>query len=428
MGSSLFNYFETLIALAVMFTMLVAAHELGHYLFARLFNMGVEEFAIGFGKRPILQWMRRTYTIPIRPGEIASIEHSGPSKFDLESAASRPPEDMVEIDTPSGKALRETTRFTVRAWPLGGFVRIKGMMPEEDGSETKIAGGFYSKPPWQRLIVLFAGPLFSVLAGILILAPIFMIEGSIPNLKPVLGPLLKGGAAMKAGLKEGDRIASIDGKPVATFYNVVQLVRDSQNKTLNFGVVRGNQTLYFPVKPDYDEKPTHVLDATLEPTKETRRQWKLNAQPTFDPAPPVKALLMACSFPVTAVAGLGDIVVHPSTFKDQVGGPLSITTATYDTVKMGFSSILRLAALLSISIGILNLLPVAPLDGGQIVLAIAEMCRKGRRLSIQFQSMVTMFGFAFMVVLIICVCCVDISRIIDNGKAPKESPPAKATK
>ena len=84
---------------------------------------------------------------------------------------------MVEEESPSGKILRETTRFTVRPWPLGGFVRIKGMLPEEDGSETTIAGGFYNKPPIQRLVVLFAGPLFSVLAGILILTPLYMTTG-----------------------------------------------------------------------------------------------------------------------------------------------------------------------------------------------------------------------------------------------------------
>jgi len=424
---SLFYYAETGLVLVTMFTLLVAAHELGHYLFARLFNMGVEEFAIGFGKRPIWQWMKRTYEIPILPGEVAEIVRTGPAKYDIESFSARAPEDMVEVETPKGKILRETTRFTVRAWPLGGFVRIKGMMPEEDGSEIKIAGGFYSKSPWQRLVVLFAGPMFSVLAGMLILAPLFMIEDGKPNNRPVLGMLLPNGAAGKAGLKQGDKVLSVDGKATPTFYNIVTIVRESQNKTLDFEVQRGMSTLHIPVRPELEDQPSQILLPNLELSTETKRQVKLGAGPTFDPLGPGDAVLKACSFPISTVAGLADIVIHPSKFKNEVGGPLSITTTTYETVKMGFSPILRLAALLSISIGILNLLPVAPLDGGQIVLAVAEMFRR-RRLSMQFQSLVTMFGFAFMVMLIISVFCVDISRLIKTNKPAKNPPPIKATK
>ena len=115
-----------------MISALVAAQELGHYLFARLFGMGVEEFAIGYGKKPLFTWLRKPYKVR---------GHSG--------------EDLGES---------ETTDFTVRPWPLGGFVKIKGMMPEEDGSEINVRGGFYNKPPWQRFVVLLAGPAFSVVS------------------------------------------------------------------------------------------------------------------------------------------------------------------------------------------------------------------------------------------------------------------------
>src|SRR5947207_10630088 len=101
--------FDLLVATVflLMLCVLVAAHELGHYLFARLFGMGVEEFAIGFGKRPLWVWMRKTY----------------------------------KVDDPKVQDLTETTDFTVRPWPLGGFVKIKGMLPEEDGSEVAVPGG-----------------------------------------------------------------------------------------------------------------------------------------------------------------------------------------------------------------------------------------------------------------------------------------------
>ena len=228
---SIFYYLETAVVLVVMFSVLVAAHELGHYLFARLFNMGVEEFAIGFGKKPIFQWMKRTYTIPIKDDEVAAIVHTS-SGIDIEGSGHRPAEDMVEEESPSGKILRETTRFTVRPWPLGGFVRIKGMLPEEDGSETTIAGGFYNKPPIQRLVVLFAGPLFSVLAGILILTPLYMTTGQgVPDLSPQIGAVSPEGPAGKAGLKEKDIVDSVDGKPISKFYELISIVRALKKRT-----------------------------------------------------------------------------------------------------------------------------------------------------------------------------------------------------
>ncbi len=249
-----------------MFTVLVAAHEFGHYIFARLFNMGVEEFALGFGKRPVFQWMRRTYVVPLREGEVAELSRTPEGKFDLESSGTRPHEDIQEIDTSSGKALREVTRFTVRAWPLGGFVRIKGMMPEEDGSETTIAGGFYNKPPWQRLIVLFAGPLFSVLAGLLILAPLYMTVGVMKrDNKPIIGPVIKGGPAYVAGLHEGDTVTSIEGSPVKTFYDLNRVVRDSANKTLSIGILRAGQPLLLHVTPEPFD--VHHAGAGCEPRR-----------------------------------------------------------------------------------------------------------------------------------------------------------------
>ncbi len=135
------------------------------------------------------------------------------------------------------------------------------------------------------------------------------------------------------------------------------------------------------------------------------------------------------SAPIAAVSGIFDMVRHPSTIKDQVGGPISITTATYQTVKMGIPAIFELAALLSISVGVLNLLPVVPLDGGQMVMALAEMFRRGRRLSTQVQSVVNAAGLAFMCVLIIGVFFVDIKRLADSHSPTKDSKPViKTTK
>lgn len=427
------NYIETGVALVVMFTLLVAAHEYGHYLFARMFNMGVEEFAIGFGRRPLLQWMHRTYQIRMLPGQVPAIEHGGVPKFDIEGGTPRPASDMVVLETASGKVLRETTRFTVRAWPLGGFVRIKGMLPENDGSETKIAGGFYSKPPWQRLLVLFAGPLFSVLAGVLILVPLYMVEGTQkPDNKPIIGEIVKDGPAWKAGLKEGDTVTAIDRKPIQTFYDVNAIVRDSADKRLDFSILRDGHPLSLIVVPeiDKDQEPSMVFAPGLKPTDQKRLQAKLltKFRVMREPVGFVAALDTAVSQPIQLVVGLVSMVHHPAKIKDDVGGPISIGAVTYGAVQTGFGSVVELAALLSISIGVLNLLPVAPLDGGQMTLAFAELLRGGRRLSMQVQSYVGGLGLVFMCVLIVGVFCIDIGRLLPSPSHAKEPVPKAATK
>jgi len=419
-------YLLVALVMVVMFSVLVAAHEYGHYIFARLFNMGVEEFAIGFGKPQLITWMRRRYQIPLKEGEVPFIEHEGPVKFDLESSG-RPKEDIQVIDGPDGQILEEVTRFTIRAWPLGGFVRIKGMLPEDDGSETKIAGGFYSKPPWQRLIVLFAGPLFSVLAGIAILTPLYMVEETKPDNKPVIGIIIKDTPAEKAGLLTGDRIKSIDGKPISTFYDVVTIVRVSQDKQLDFEIERKGQPLHIKVTPELEKDKSPVLKPDLSFSEDFKQQAKLGANPTRVTMAFGEALINASTIPFVAIDGLLGVVRHPSTMKETVSGPITITRISAETVKLGIPAILQFAAILSISVGIFNLLPVAPLDGGQIMMALAEMCRRGKRLSIQVQTVVNGVGLMLMCLLIVCVLFIDVGRITGNHDSAKPAP-KKASK
>ncbi len=254
------NYPLVGIVFLLMISILVAAHELGHYLFARMFNMGVEEFAIGFGKRPLVTWMRRTYRVD--PPDPSVETPSG------ESAAT-PDAQHPAPNAPT----TETTDFTIRAWPLGGFVRIKGMLPEDDGSEVKIPGGFYSKPPWQRFLVLLAGPLFSVAAGVLMLIPIFMLAGIMrPSNEPVIGQVTKDSPAETAGLRQGDRIVSIAGKPVRTFFDFHSVVRDSGGKKLSLELERDGAPLRVEVVPLQRKEATGVYGPNLEPTPDERRQ------------------------------------------------------------------------------------------------------------------------------------------------------------
>ncbi|HEY0867649.1 MAG TPA: M50 family metallopeptidase [Fimbriimonas sp.] len=405
------EYLWIAIVFVTMISILVAAHELGHYLFARLFNMGCEEFAIGFGKPTLATWMRRRYKIPLKPGQDPMI--SQVSEGSALEGGDKPVERRLVDD---GTAIEEVTDFTVRPWPIGGFVRIKGMMPEEDQSETRIPGGFYSKPPWQRLIVLFAGPMFSVLAGILVLVPLYIYKGiDKPVDRPVLGELAKEGPAVRAGLQKGDRILTIQGQPISTFYEVLSIVRESPEVPLRFEYDRQGERRTTVVTPVKDPHPTMIIGPGLVPTPDTKIQAKIGAgwQVETVQLPFRVAVGEAFQQPVMAVKSLVAVFAKPARFETQMGGPATMVAATGALAKQGVDKVLWLAAMLSISIGIMNLLPVPPLDGGQMVVAFAEMLRGGRRLSIKSQSLANVVGGLFVIALMLGAVSVDIKRFIE---------------
>lgn len=426
--NTLFEYVEYGIVFVVMISVLVAAHELGHYLFARMFNMGVEEFAIGFGSKPLFTWMRRSYVIPIKPGDDPNNTGQGnPHAADglarLEGSGA--PREIERIDTPNGPALRETTVFTVRPWPVGGFVRIKGMLPEEDGSETRIPGGFYNHAPWQRFLVLLAGPLFSVLAGIAILTPIFMIDGQTKAQNvPVVGGLTVGQPADRAGIQTGDVIKSVNGTPVDTYYQLVGLVQSSKGSTLRFAVQRDGLTHILFVTPELDKVPRPVLGPNLEPTDQMSTAYRIGVLPSDKKTRLAfgAALGEAVQAPIEAVIGILKLFAKPSNFSESVSGPVTMVQLTARAVDAGIWPVLTLSALLSISVGIFNLLPVAPLDGGQMLLAFTEMLRRGKRLSMKAQVYASGVGLTLVAALVVTVLFTDVTRLTgkkDDGPAIK---------
>lgn len=375
----------TILAFFLIVTVLVAAHEYGHYLFARIFKMGVEEFAIGFG-RPYWVWRRKAY------------------------------------DTPNGP---EETEFTLRPLPLGGFVRIKGMISETenplDDSTSNIPGGFYSKSPFARFMVLFAGPLFSVIAGIAILVPMYMAQG-LPqrSTKPIIGSLGEGGPAASAGLKIGDLVLSIDGQPIKRFSDLVFTVRDRANQPLAFAVERDGKVINTVITPILGPDPTPVLDEHLEETGVLKKQGRILAGPEEERVPATfgQALGRAVSAPIEMIKSLFGIATGQRKASEEVGGPITMFKATQKTVEIGVTKVIELGALLSISIGIFNLLPIHPLDGGQMLVAFLEMLRKGKRLSLKARESISKVGLAMLALIFFGVFYVDIVRWIIPEKKP----------
>jgi membrane-associated protease RseP (regulator of RpoE activity) len=175
---------------------------------------------------------------------------------------------------------KSDTEFSLLVLPLGGFAAIRGMHPRSDGSEADIPGGFYSKPALARLVALGAGPLFSVVFGVLVFAGLYLAQGRVESInEPRLGKVTEGGPAAKAGLVEGDEIVSVNGKPVEDFYGMVQVTsrsfteKDGKREPLpvTFVVRRDGQEKTVAVLPEVGKEPTPVLKPDLDFDIATKR-------------------------------------------------------------------------------------------------------------------------------------------------------------
>lgn len=310
---------------------------------------------------------------------------------------------------------RKGTEYSLLLLPLGGFARIEGMVPKEDGSEWHEEGGYFSKGPFARFMVIFAGPLFSFLLGSVLLTGAIYGKGKPEMTKePILGTVTKDGAAAEAGLKAGDRILSVDGKPIAKFFDSVLSIRDSGGKTVSIVVDRDGKQMTFSVTPKLDKAPTPVLDADWKPTKETRLQSKIGVAPKINYLPIAfsEAAIIGLKAPAVLVGNLLlTLVTKPSEVSEGVGGITQVAAATHDAAKDGIYSLLELAGGLSISLGFMNLLPIYPLDGGRMLFTIIEALRGNKRIDLKIQHTLSTVGVMLIVLLFIAATTMDISRL-----------------
>ncbi|MEQ1821018.1 MAG: M50 family metallopeptidase [Fimbriimonadaceae bacterium] len=372
-----------ILQIALMFTVLVAAHELGHFLVARFFKMEVEEFSIGMG---LPKWVY---------------------------------------------ARRNGTEFTLRAIPLGGFVRVKGMEPENDGSEVDIPNGFYSKGPMPRIWMLLAGPVFSMIAGVILLTFVWGTQGQlVGDNAPVVRMLVEGSPAAKAGIKLDDKIVSVDGLPIKDFFSVIKVVRENKGTPVTFVVERAGKQEAIVATPEIDNKPTPYALPDLSLSGEERVQAKVGIGYGMIRKPLSFGAAFAQAFvsPVLMAKELLSRLTNLEKLKEAVGGPETMARVSYAAAKEGPLTLMQLAGMLSMSLGIFNLLPIFPLDGGQITVALAELIRKGKRLSIGAQGRIQTVGLCAVALLIISVAVIDRQRDWSGGgKVIKTSPDAIRT-
>lgn len=320
---------------------------------------------------------------------------------------------------------KEGTEFAFLLWPVGGFARIRGMHPKEDGSEVTVPYGFYSKPPIARLAVLFAGPAFSIALGIGLLFAAFVTYGTIEQVKaPILGRIAPDSPASQAGLRPDDRVVSVNGNPTNTFFDIVRYVRDEVGD-VTIVVDRNGERVTVRATPKRDSQPTPVLGSDMNPTGAVKIQSKLMIGPKSGRVQlsPSEAFWRAFYEPSRLVRALGTVFSSIDNIRANVSGPATVAATTKEATQYGFEALLLLAGALSISLGVMNLLPVPPLDGGQMLVAFVEMLRGGRRLSLALQNSLTMVGFMLVIGMMLLAVSTDIGRFGASSKPVSSSGP-----
>jgi regulator of sigma E protease len=372
----------TAVVFLTMFCVMVAAHEYGHYLLARFFKMGVTEFSVGMGPKYTL--FKRRYR-----------------QSDGEDAE---------------------TEFNLRALPLGGFVKIVGMEPKEDGSETKELDGFYSKPPFQRILVLLAGPLFSVLLGWLILVPSLVAFG-IPEQTNIISKMSREDAGYLAGLRPGDKILKVDQTSISNPFELRASLAASGIKPYEFQIERKGQVMNFSVTPKMTPEAQEELDKEGHPTGRMAKRPIIGVSEFVESRrkPSLgEAASVATNLPIQAVKGLLNRLTTPKRLVEESTGIIGMVVITRNVVEESLEKVLTYSAYLSISIGIFNLLPIGMLDGGQILIALVEWIRRGKRLSLSVQNAFFGAGLALLLMFFLVVMRQDVLRFILPQAEPKE--------
>lgn len=365
MGSSLFSY---LIPFLFVLTLVVFFHELGHFWVARRCGVKIDAFSIGFGTELF------------------------------------------------GFNDRHGTRWRIAAIPLGGYVRFHGddsaaSTPDKDVlakmSEEDRKVSFFYKPVAQRAAIVAAGPIANFILAVVIFAGIFTFYGKQAS-PPRVDTIMPASAAETAGFRKGDLVLSIDGKQIDTFTDMQRIVSVSPGEPLEFAVDRAGRRIMLKATPRLEQHKDRFGNVT--------KIGLLGITGLMDPPKrvgPVDAVALGFSETWYVVdrtmSYIGGIFVGRES-ADQLGGPLRIAQVSGEVASIGFAALMHLAAVLSVSIGLLNLFPVPLLDGGHLLFYAMEALR-GRPLSDRAQEYGFRVGLALVIMLMLFATWNDIVHL-----------------
>ena len=343
----------TIVPFLVVLTLVVFVHEMGHYLVGRWCGIGVKAFSIGFGP------------------------------------------ELVGFNDKHG------TRWKLSAIPLGGYVKFAGdengaSVPDRDAlasmSEEERKTAFHTQPVWKRAATVFAGPFANFILTVVIFAAFFALYGKVVA-EPLVSTVMPNSPAAVAGFLPGDKFVSVDGEEIRTFSDVQRNVMGRAGEEIRFVVLRDGKELELSATPEIREiddqlgnkVKTAVLGVQLSGDSGAIRVEEMS---------PLQAISGALDQSLFIASETGNFMVRLIKGREdkcQLGGPVKIATMAGQAAKRGVDWLIQLAAMLSIGIGILNLLPIPPLDGGHLLFYGIEAVQR-RPVSEKVQEIVFRIG------------------------------------
>ena len=416
---------QGIIAFIFIFGVIVVVHEFGHFYFAKKAGILVREFAIGMGPKIFAHIGKdgTAYTIRMLPlGGYVRMAGWGEDKTEIKTGTpvslTLNEEGVVTRVNLSDKVLDNTSLpMNVTSFDFEEKLEITGLVLdesktfqvdhdatiiEEDGTEVRIAPldvQYQNASIWGRLMTNFAGPLNNFILGILTFILFFFLQGGVPDVTTNQVTVTDGGALQAAGVETGVRILEINGQQVSDYKDVSNILAQVNEKAKEAPV------LNLLVEEDGKEKTLQVT------TIKDQGYFRLGVSPYLKTGfveTIVGGFQEAGATALLIVNALKNIIA--SFDVKQLGGPVAIYNVSSQAAEGGILPVLRLLAMLSINLGIFNLIPIPALDGGKILINLIEAIRR-KPLKQETESYITLVGVAIMVVLMLVVTWNDIMRV-----------------
>lgn len=361
------SHWESVVAVLLVLGGLIFFHELGHFSVARLFGVGVRTFSLGFGPKLITRRVGRT-------------------------------------------------DYCLSMVPLGGYVSLVGQDVEEDEAATETPDSIryeahesYAKhPAWQRMFIILAGPVANFILAVLIYWGVAWYAGE-TFLQPVVGATSPDSPAAVAGIQPGDRIVSINGTPIEQWGNVSEHIDASQGQPVDLELSRNGEALTLRITPQSstrvtlfgEEKPAWLIGVAAGNVRGTRELSALQAMQF--------GFRQTWNMTVFTLEGIQKLFQRVVPL-DNVGGPIMIAQLVGQQAQESLVGVFLLAALISVNLGILNLLPIPVLDGGHILFCLLEMTFR-RPVTERVQEASARVGMAMLFALMIFATWNDLVRL-----------------
>jgi regulator of sigma E protease len=347
---------QTFIVSLIVFGVIIFVHEFGHFILAKLTGVRVEEFSLGMGPQ----------VVGHKKGE---------------------------------------TLYSFRALPLGGFCKMTGEMTIDEDAPPD-PKNFNDKSLGARMSIIVSGSLMNFLLGAIIFALMFSVIGIPKDYTNFVGEVMPGSAAEMVGIHPDDEIISINGQSLKSWSEITGIIHHSTEKKLEIELKRNGQIFKVSVTPQYDPERQVALIGIV-PRDPIWERMALSAGV-------IKGFTQTYELTVEMIRQLG-LLISGQVSTDGVAGPVGIIQLIGESARFGWINVAYLTALISINLGLINLLPIPALDGGRLFFLIIEAIRGGKKVEPEKENLVHFLGFALLMALMIFITYKDIIRWLTGG-------------